>query len=52
MKLAILARHNKPFVFDTNLDNVIDSDSKVIKENIKVIMAFKPQKAYGIIQAI
>jgi len=52
MKLAILAKHDKPCVVDTNLDGVRGADFKVLNENVKVILAFKPQKAYEITQAI
>jgi len=48
MKLALLARHNKPYVINTNLDGVRGADFKVLDENVKVIIAFKPQKAYEI----
>ena len=52
MKLAKLAKHDKPCVVHTNLDGVRGADFKVLNENVKVILAFKPQKAYEITQAI
>ena len=52
MKLAVLARHDKPCVVHTNLDGVRGADFKVLNENVKVIMAFTPHKAYEITQAI
>jgi hypothetical protein len=52
MKLATLAKYNKPCVVHTKLDGVRGADFKVLNENVKVIMAFKPQKAYEITQAI
>ena len=51
MKLATLAKHDKPCVVHTNLDGVRGADFKVLNENVKVILAFKPQKAYQITQA-
>jgi hypothetical protein len=42
MKLAILARQEKPCVVHTNLDGVRGADFKVKNPNVKVIMAFSP----------
>jgi len=50
--LAVLAKHDKPCVVHTNLDGVRGADFKVLSENVKVIMAFVPQKSYEITQAI
>jgi hypothetical protein len=52
MSLAQLYTHKGPCVVHTNLDGVRGADFRVQNENVEVILAFIPQKAYEITQAI